>query len=236
MGSKLGHKNHSWKFPAALLFKCIATRLRDKGYKGASLEREFTRRIPFWKSYFDGPITDNALSQRADKCRRYESEKPETNKSMSPYWKSACDLVTLERVLTKEDVSAATGSTKMEPVTLEEVVAEKIVTEPKFLYVLCCASTPNYSALGITNDISKRVSSFLKGSLGDDLQVFKRYRVEDARRLETTVKGDQTRLHLGHERYSMCPAALAGLVEATARAIGIMYSEVTDGVSTATSS
>ena len=57
--------------------KAIAVALHDDGLRGRVLEEEFARLVPHWKSYFASPISDNAISQRADKGRRYPSENPE---------------------------------------------------------------------------------------------------------------------------------------------------------------
>jgi hypothetical protein len=68
----------SWlRFPEGRLMKAIAVRLHDSDLRGQALEQEFARLVPHWKSYFPRPISDSAVSHRADKGRRYPSENPE---------------------------------------------------------------------------------------------------------------------------------------------------------------
>lgn len=84
--------NHNWrKSPARHYLKCVAVALHDKGCRGKVLIAEVNKLVPDWKKEFesDGPIGDNAIVQRADKGRRYETERPENNAVTSQYWKRA---------------------------------------------------------------------------------------------------------------------------------------------------
>jgi chemotaxis regulatin CheY-phosphate phosphatase CheZ len=68
----------SWvSFPEGKAMKAIATCYFDQGHRGRALENEFKKLVPVWRSYFKRPINDSAISQRADKARRYASEAPE---------------------------------------------------------------------------------------------------------------------------------------------------------------
>src|SRR5262249_54407694 len=84
-----GRVVNSWKFPEGLFMKALATRLYDQGLRGNALVEAFTAIIPSWQSYFEKPISPNAIAQRADKARRYENENPETNPAIKVYWPAA---------------------------------------------------------------------------------------------------------------------------------------------------
>jgi hypothetical protein len=85
MSSKEGRTVNSWRFPQGLLMKAIAVALHDEGLRGRALEERFEKIVPHWRGYFSSPISDNALSQRADKARRY----PREFEPLRPYWRAA---------------------------------------------------------------------------------------------------------------------------------------------------
>lgn len=83
---------HNWlKTPARAYLKCLAVALYDTGLRGEKLLARFRKIVPDWKKQFeaDGPISDNAVVQRADKGRRYETEWPENNPLTAPHWRRA---------------------------------------------------------------------------------------------------------------------------------------------------
>ena len=104
MGSESGRVVNSWNFPEGLLMKAVAVRLHDRGLRGKKLERQFARIVPHWKSYFDKPISDNAIAQRADKARRYENEAPENNPALRVYWPTAGRIVRQGKKLGKREM------------------------------------------------------------------------------------------------------------------------------------
>jgi hypothetical protein len=104
MASKGGRVINSWDFPEGRLMKAVAVRLYDMGLRGKTLEQKFSRLIPRWKSYFSKPISDGALSQRADKARRYINEAPENNLAVFSYWAIAAHIVTSGRPVGKREL------------------------------------------------------------------------------------------------------------------------------------
>jgi hypothetical protein len=80
---------NSWNFSEGRLMKCMATHLYDSGLRGQALLSAFEKLVPNWKQYFQKPISDEALLQRADKARRYANENPETNPRLKRYWQPA---------------------------------------------------------------------------------------------------------------------------------------------------
>ncbi|MGB3043127.1 MAG: hypothetical protein WBB98_08055, partial [Xanthobacteraceae bacterium] len=81
---------HNWlKTHGRRRLKCMAVALHDTGLRGSALLARFVELVPRWKLEFDGPISDNAVLQRADKGRRYVTEWPENNPLTAPHWKAA---------------------------------------------------------------------------------------------------------------------------------------------------
>jgi hypothetical protein len=105
MSSIKGRVVNSWNFPEGRLMKTVAARLHDQGLRGGALKKEFERLFPHWKSYFDKPISTNAISQRADKARRYASENPETHPLMRVYWRPAGGIVRRRARLGKREMA-----------------------------------------------------------------------------------------------------------------------------------
>ncbi|MGE0750820.1 MAG: hypothetical protein AB7K64_09560 [Variibacter sp.] len=85
MSSKKGRVVNSWRSPEKLLMKAIAVALYDDGLRGRHLEETFEKIVPHWRSYFSNAVSANALSQRADKARRY----PREFEVLRPYWQAA---------------------------------------------------------------------------------------------------------------------------------------------------
>jgi len=87
----------SWvSFPEGRLMKAIAVKLHDNGLRGKALERKFMRLVPYWRSYFSRYISDSAISQRADKGRRYPNENPEHDPHS---WQMANFIVRMDKAL-----------------------------------------------------------------------------------------------------------------------------------------
>ena len=81
----------SWRTPSRAYISCLATAFYDKGLREKELVDAVTGIVPRWKRQFDAPISDNALTQRAEKSRRYPSEAPETNPTKKVLWNKAKD-------------------------------------------------------------------------------------------------------------------------------------------------
>src|SRR5205809_4474315 len=95
---------NSWNFREGRFMKCVATWLYDRGLRGRALLAEFRRLIPHWKEYFERPISDDAVVQRADKARRYPSENPQSNPRLKPYWRVAGEAVRRGNRLRKANI------------------------------------------------------------------------------------------------------------------------------------
>jgi hypothetical protein len=109
---KNGRIVNSWKFPEGLFMKAIATRLYDKGLRGDALVEEFVGIIPHWASYFEKPISPNAIAQRADKARRYENESPEKNPAIKVYWPAAGRVAREGKRLSRKAISQIVSKVK----------------------------------------------------------------------------------------------------------------------------
>ena len=116
MSSTKGRVVNSWSFPEGCVMKAIATHLYDAGLRGAALERKFESILPHWKTFFDKPISTGAISQRADKARRYANENPETHPLIRQHWRRAGAIARrgvrvgkreFSRIARKEDRQAA---------------------------------------------------------------------------------------------------------------------------------
>jgi len=89
MGSNPGRSIHTWRTPAKMYLKCVLAALHDEGLRGAALLAAFEEMVPGWRNVFDGEISDDAPLQRADKARRYDSERPEKHSAMKAMWPDA---------------------------------------------------------------------------------------------------------------------------------------------------
>jgi hypothetical protein len=92
----------SWRFGEGLLMKAIAVVLHDEGLRGHGLEAAFGKLVPKWKTFFRKPISGNALSQRADKARRY----PREFDAIAPHMATAKIIVSEGRPLGKRELRA----------------------------------------------------------------------------------------------------------------------------------
>jgi hypothetical protein len=106
---------NSWNFPEGRFMKCVATHLYDRKLRGHALLSAFQKFVPHWKEYFDKPISDDAVVQRADKARRYANENPETNPRLKRYWRPAGAIVRRGRRLTKQTINAIVRKCEPEP-------------------------------------------------------------------------------------------------------------------------
>jgi hypothetical protein len=107
-GKKRPRVVQSWRsFAEGRLMKAMAVKLHDNGLRGRALEQKFKYLVPHWKSYFDKPISDGAVSQRADKGRRYPSENPEHDPDT---WRAAGRAVRADKPLGKRAMKQLAGA------------------------------------------------------------------------------------------------------------------------------
>ena len=102
MASKRGRTVQSWRFPEGLLMKAVAIKLFDDGLRGQALEQRFAKIVPHWRDYFEKPISSAAITQRADKARRY----PHEFEAVRPFWEAAQKIVRAGKRLGKRDMRA----------------------------------------------------------------------------------------------------------------------------------
>jgi hypothetical protein len=107
MPSKQGRIVHRWQTSERLMLKCIIIALHDSGLRGNALYEAFTGMVRNWRKMFDGPISDTAPLQRADKARRggqYVGEAPENHPVMSVMFPHAVKAVAKRRVFTNGEL------------------------------------------------------------------------------------------------------------------------------------
>jgi hypothetical protein len=108
--SKTGRENHNWKAtPERRLLKCVLGVLVRTGLARKDLLAKFKELIPDYPTFFDHPITDNQLWQRADTGRRggqYAAEAPNVHPLTAPYWLTARAIVEANQPVSAAEVSA----------------------------------------------------------------------------------------------------------------------------------
>jgi len=95
--------------------KCMAIALHDEGLRGSALYAEFAKMLPPWRKFFDGPISDDAPGQRADKARRIKTEAPEKHRLLGPLWKGAVRDVKARKVWSYKELKLAFPDKKAAP-------------------------------------------------------------------------------------------------------------------------
>jgi hypothetical protein len=126
--------NINWNAtPERLFLKCLLGALIRKGLPKSELLAKFKKLVPDFQTFFDSPVSDNALYGRADTGRRggkYRNENPDLHPLTLPYWPIAVAAVEANQPLTadavrklvhgdeeQEEVAPASDSEECAPVT-----------------------------------------------------------------------------------------------------------------------
>jgi hypothetical protein len=100
--------NISWNAtPERLFLKCVLGALIRKGLPKSELLAKFKKLVPDFQTFFDSPVSDNALYGRADTGRRggkYRNENPDVHPLTLPYWPIAVAAVEANQPLTADAV------------------------------------------------------------------------------------------------------------------------------------
>jgi hypothetical protein len=72
-------RNQSWNAtPQRKLLKCMIVAIDRQGARGLAVARKFKELVPNYQTFFERPVTDQAIIQRGDCARRYSNENPAT--------------------------------------------------------------------------------------------------------------------------------------------------------------
>ena len=96
MASKPGRKLNNWRSSyAKRLCRCVATHLYRDGHQKRDLVARFKRHLPDFQSYFDHPVTDDAIWMRGYLGSKpgYEHEHPDRDPESAVAWREARRLV-----------------------------------------------------------------------------------------------------------------------------------------------
>jgi hypothetical protein len=98
-------RNQSWnETPQRKLLKCIIAAMHKEGDHGLPLVARFKKLVPTYQSFFDRPLSDEAIANRGDCAWRYPNENPGTNPKLRMYWQLAQNIVSDDDV---EDTALA---------------------------------------------------------------------------------------------------------------------------------
>ena len=212
-----------WNTPERMLVKCIAIAKFDTGLRGDRLVSAVQEVVPHWKDYFEPEITDNALVQRACRAREenYQSEAPENNELLGLYWPIAKKVAEEGGVLSKKDLADLVGVPGI-VAHVEQPLPEERKEPKKFFYILGSDRDSTCCGIGIADDVPKRTSAFIKGSVDNSMRVSAVYRCEDAGRVETQLKSALKELHMGNERFHVSPREMESYFMLMARRLDVM--------------
>jgi hypothetical protein len=181
--------NANWnKKPDTIYLSCLATALKKCcGLRGQKIYNRFVEIVPDWRDYFDLPMSDNTVNQRADKCTRggpYVSEWPENNPLKQPFWEQAKQDAISGKCTYQFRAKVSETPAFRSPIEEKDLHVGPI---KKYFYINKCRGDHNVCIIGITNDPDARFKSQTKASFGK-MERFVLFEMENAKKVEDLFK------------------------------------------------